>query len=537
VWSNIPAALLGVSPKLLVSIGRLALAAFSLTAISAQPVEAIENIGATNAILIAYAVYAAVLFLMSVTVGIAAPIAVAAHAVDLIAFVALIHYTDGPTSPFFLFLTFAIFSAALQWSWRGALGTTALTAALYIVASYFGLGPIRDINRLVIRWVDLVLAGAFLTYLTARLADANLRLGRLADWPAPSRGPTGVRSSVDRALKHAAEALGWSRASVRWESSDEPFAQQATYDRPDASERQHQDEKVSPIERRAESQAGGQAASPGLSVAISGADFVGSVDFRGGTPTAEARSLAEIAARQIGGEIERLMLQEQLIAAAASRERERFAEDIHDDLLQSLAAIALQLKALEGLVSDDVRDRMTGIGVVIESQQTRLRHLAARLRDSGSAARNNAPSGFDVERELRLLLAILEQQWSCHIVMAIEPEGAGVPDSMGPGITFVITEAVANAVRHGRARNVNISVAIEPGQVSMTIRDDGAGLPAAPVDGANDERSGSASLRRRVSGLGGRMRLTDMPNGVAIEIHLPIKHPAQPAVELLGQQR
>ena len=82
-------------------------------------------------------------------------------------------------------------------------------------------------------------------------------------------------------------------------------------------------------------------------------------------------------------------------------------------------------------------------------------------------------------------------------------------------------EGLTNAVRHGRALNVEVRVGLsESGCVVVDVRDDGVGGPIAPGVGLT-------SLRRRAEGLGGRLVVEPSPGaGVLLHVELPAKDPA-----------
>jgi signal transduction histidine kinase len=466
----------------------------------------------------------------------------AAHAVDVSVFAALIHLTDGPTSPFFVFLTFAVFSAAVQWSWRGASVTTVITSVMYIVLSVAAVGPIHDLNRVVIRCLDLLLAGSFLTYLSAILENANLRLKRLADWPRPNQEDSGEYPDIGRAIAHAAGAIGANGLLVMWQPTDEPVAHKARYNRGSVRFETVQagllggapngrfatepgDGQVKPEERVTKS-LGRQV------IGIAGGGFNGSLRFMDFRPSTEGRLVAEIAARQIGGEIERHILQQQLITAVALRERERMAEDIHDDLLQSLAAMALQLKALESMVPDKVHAKIGDINNVVEAQQARLRELIVRIRETQSEPSLPRHPTLAVSKEIGDLLKNLEMQWGCATMLYVDPHDAEIPSALGADIVLVVTEAVANAVKHGNAMYVEIMFVVRERMLSITISDDGVSYGKEQVEGGGgakvETRAGSSSIRRRIASLGGNVHSSSAPDGFQVKIEIPVRQQGLP---------
>lgn len=81
-----------------------------------------------------------------------------------------------------------------------------------------------------------------------------------------------------------------------------------------------------------------------------------------------------------------------------------------------------------------------------------------------------------------------------------------------------LQEGLTNAVRHSRARRVEIELIQEGGRVQLTVRDDGQGAAADALDGGR----GLTGLRQRVAALAGSLR-TDSPpeGGFLLRVSLP----------------
>jgi signal transduction histidine kinase len=91
---------------------------------------------------------------------------------------------------------------------------------------------------------------------------------------------------------------------------------------------------------------------------------------------------------------------------------------------------------------------------------------------------------------------------------------------------MLITEAAANAVRHGQARRIGIAVTRNTTTLSLLIRNDGS--PLAGLEGRFDQQelmrrnAGPVSIRNRVAALRGRMMLSSGTSGVELAIELPL---------------
>ena len=81
----------------------------------------------------------------------------------------------------------------------------------------------------------------------------------------------------------------------------------------------------------------------------------------------------------------------------------------------------------------------------------------------------------------------------------------------------IVVEAVTNAVRHSSARHCDVSLALTPAGLAVTVTDDGTGL-RTPGDSGN----GLAIMRERAEELGGAATVSNVPPGVIVEARLPV---------------
>jgi signal transduction histidine kinase len=176
-------------------------------------------------------------------------------------------------------------------------------------------------------------------------------------------------------------------------------------------------------------------------------------------------------------EIGRRQQLEKEVAEVTERERRRLGQDLHDSLCQHLTGTALVAHVVsESLAAKSQEEAAQAAKVV-------------RLVEEGIDITRNLARGFfspDLEAEgLQVALQGLAQntQERCNVecrFLCNEP--VCVRDSTTATQLYRIAqEAVTNAIKHGRARQILIELRVATPALTLTITDDGEGLPDLPL--------------------------------------------------------
>jgi signal transduction histidine kinase len=196
----------------------------------------------------------------------------------------------------------------------------------------------------------------------------------------------------------------------------------------------------------------------------------------------------------------------EITRAAALAERSRVAQDLHDGLAQDLAVIAAHGARLGAELG-----HQHPVAVAARRALTLSRGAILELSDSSAATSGEA---------LQALAAELHERFRISIAVDVQPEAE--PDLQErDNVTRITREAIANAARHGRARNVLVSLKRTPAGVALRIRDDGCGLAGAATTCAG-EGFGLSHMRERAALLGGSFVVrTPKSGGTELEITFP----------------
>ena len=197
------------------------------------------------------------------------------------------------------------------------------------------------------------------------------------------------------------------------------------------------------------------------------------------------------------------------VDAAVERERRRIARDIHDSLAQDLAFIAARVRALERDPAASVRLDHLAIAATraLEHSRTTISTLTRPLDEPLDAA---------LARNATEVAA----RDGGHAKLRLQA-GVVVPPATRESLVMILREAVANAMRHGRAGSVDVSLS-QQSWLRLRVTDDGRGFDAAARAARPDAGFGLQSMEERAQALGGGLVVRSAPGaGTTIEVALP----------------
>lgn len=211
--------------------------------------------------------------------------------------------------------------------------------------------------------------------------------------------------------------------------------------------------------------------------------------------------------RRLHAEQARVAEQRRLMERGREEERLRLARDLHDGPLQALYALRMQLaRRTPDLSSQDV---------AIEQIADHLRNTTAALR-----APLMTPSGLTAA-----LHALTTAYPSVEAEFALDPVAEAHLDQQARTALFRIAqEGLSNAVRHGGATRVAVTLRESERNVVLAVQDDGTGFDVGTTLQAFGAAGhyGLVGIHERAEVLGGRVRLQSGPGGTRLEVRLPL---------------
>jgi methyl-accepting chemotaxis protein len=202
------------------------------------------------------------------------------------------------------------------------------------------------------------------------------------------------------------------------------------------------------------------------------------------------------------------------LITAQEDERRRIARELHDDLTQRLAAIAIEAGRLARLATGETAEGLA-----------RIKQQMARISDDiHDLSRNLHPASLD----------------DLGLTAAIETECRAFFERGGPPVDFeardrfddlpapnrlalyrIVQEALRNILKHAAAESVEITLERDQTEVHLTIRDQGRGFDRRSAEWRAGV--GLASMEERTRLLSGRFVVSSIPGeGTKIDVWLPL---------------
>jgi signal transduction histidine kinase len=536
-------------PGRVIALGRLVLAAVFMLVVWLGPQQANPE---PRLLLAAYDIWAAILLLLTWrNWSLDQRLAEFAHMVDIAIFGLMVYFTEGYTSPFYTFFVFLMLSAAIRWSWRETALTAIAVLLLFVTAGAaslsFDYGEV-DRDRLLVRLSHLVVLSLIIIWF--RINEQPEGGARRGTEPEPLEGPP-----IEAALRRAAERMKARRMVFVWWQPEEPWVNVTELDGDQVrAERLGPDEFETffsdPVDglpflfddrkalgltrsvgdssrqRRFRQRIAPDFArrfkiSEGIVIRVRALDFEGEIfalDING--LCAEDLRAAEALGEEISSLLDRWSMAAMSEEAAVTRARMSLARDLHDGAVQGLAGAAFRLEGLKSWLAEgkDAAGEIDAIKAELAEEQRSIRAFIAGLRGGrGSDRRIDLGSGLPIVADQ------LHRRWGVRCDLAEPREPVEGPLWMEHELHQILHEAVANAVRHGEATALKVSLGRGDGAIALAVEDNGIGVAAAKARrGAAAGPASLWSVRERVNALGGSLDVASDAEGTRLEISLPV---------------
>ena len=235
---------------------------------------------------------------------------------------------------------------------------------------------------------------------------------------------------------------------------------------------------------------------------------------------------------------------------AVLQERQRLARELHDSVTQLIFSTTLIAQSVSPAWRRDPHEGERRVERLLELSQMALREMRSllfELKPSNEIQNQTVPSTltgserihhYGLLRALRLLAEDFSHE-GFKVKIDVDEAGSkyfgaesgqksGEEAMLEEGVYRIIQEALNNAIKHSRARFVNIQIKSDTADVfRFTVRDDGIGFAPKSVEAGDVLRGtglGMKTMRERAEAIGGSLRILSVPGqGTVIEVVVPLK--------------
>jgi signal transduction histidine kinase len=206
-----------------------------------------------------------------------------------------------------------------------------------------------------------------------------------------------------------------------------------------------------------------------------------------------------------GGDFGRQELLERAILEIADREKERLSRELHDGLCQSLAGIAALASALtKSLAANAEPGPAAAAGEIVRL----LNEAIGEARDLARGLGAIDAKGAGLRGALEALACNVSHAYSISCTFVWDSRWPKLRHETEGHLMRITQEAVHNAVTHGRADQINISLECVDGSGLLSICDNGVGLSE---DYRNRDGIGLHTMDYRAHAIGGSLAVARRP--------------------------
>ena len=198
------------------------------------------------------------------------------------------------------------------------------------------------------------------------------------------------------------------------------------------------------------------------------------------------------------------------VLAAHEGERLRVAQELHDEVGQTLTAVLLQLSRVHGRLDGELGPVLGEAQDAVRASLEDVRRIATELRPETLA-----------ELGLVSALATLSQNFGRRTGFVVEQELQSdlpaLPEETELAVYRVAQEALTNVARHAQSDRTELRLQNGAGQLTLVVRDYGRGPQGSRLEG-----NGIRGMRERAGAIGGRVRVGPPPQGPGSEVRLEV---------------
>lgn len=205
------------------------------------------------------------------------------------------------------------------------------------------------------------------------------------------------------------------------------------------------------------------------------------------------------------------------IIEGEERERQRIAKELHDGLGQYLSAANMNLQT--------VYEDLDGLdGNLKKSYQTGLDLLRQSIQETRNISQNLLPKAiqdYGLELAIESLINQLRntnRDIRFHLYRNLEK--VEIPDKIQINLYRIAQEALNNAIRHGKPKEIHVQLVFSDGEIFLSVEDNGVGFDTEQV---SSQGIGLRSMKTRVGAMAANIDIVStIDRGTIVSVVVPL---------------
>jgi signal transduction histidine kinase len=208
---------------------------------------------------------------------------------------------------------------------------------------------------------------------------------------------------------------------------------------------------------------------------------------------------------------EELARLERQIIAVSEEERSNIGRDLHDDLGSHLTGVELLSKALQQQLRDETPERAEQLGTI----RNLIRDAIEKTRRLSQGLYPVHVIEYGLEAAIDELVVEVEKMFKVNFDLSWEGGEKQLGKNTAINLHYIIREAVFNAARHGKPKNIGVYVRVNENGFSVKIADDGIGFEGTPAA----KGMGFHTMQYRAKAIGATLAIQSaMEGGTVISV-------------------
>ena len=206
--------------------------------------------------------------------------------------------------------------------------------------------------------------------------------------------------------------------------------------------------------------------------------------------------------------------------SAQEEERQRIARDLHDDMVQRLALLQMNLEGISRQIHDECSEPTRKLFAPLAGQ---VEELTTSLRDLSHTLHPSVLDHLGLIAAVKQMAREFQNREGIKTRVAVRNVPGTLPNTISICLYRIVQEALRNVAQHANASSISIALVGTANTIHLTVRDTGTGFDLATA--RKGGTLGLISMAQRAELIGGTLDvISDADKGTQIHVQAPLLH-------------